>query len=348
MGKVVVFTEPHKLGFADYEDKPLAAKEVRLQTLYSGISAGTELTAYRGSNPYMHKRWDAMNHLFLPAEEPSNKYPMSGWGYEECGKVVELGDEVSQVKLGDVIYGTWGHRTHHIVSEEYASKRVLFSNLDPILGIFSQMGAISLNGVLDAAIRISETVAVFGMGAPGQIVAQLAKKSGARVIGVDLIDLRLEMAQKLGAIDVAINNSKGGAAEQIKALTDCRGADVSIEATGYYSALQEAVRATAYSAKVVAMGFFQGAGEALFLGEEFHHNRINIVCSQIFGVSPDLNYRWNVERLVHSVMRLQSEGVLNLHPIITQVYPFSEAAEAFRMCDYESTKTLQVVLDFTN
>jgi len=31
---------------------------VRLRTLYSGISAGAELTAYRGSNPYLHKRWD--------------------------------------------------------------------------------------------------------------------------------------------------------------------------------------------------------------------------------------------------------------------------------------------------
>ncbi len=347
MGKVVVFTEPHKLGFDEYEDRPLSAKEVRLQTLYSGISAGTELTAYRGSNPYIFKHWDEKAHLFLPAEQASMKYPISGFGYEECGKVIELGKEVSLVKPGDIIYGTWGHRTHHIVSEEYASKRILFSNLDPILGIFSQMGAISLNGILDAAIRISETVAVFGMGAPGQIVAQLAKKSGARVIGVDLIDGRLEMAQKLGAIDVAINGTKGGVAEQIKALTGQRGADVSIEATGYYSALHEAIRSTAYSAKVVAMGFFQGAGQSLFLGEEFHHNRINIVCSQIFGVSPELTYRWNVERLVYSAMRLQSEGVLNLRPIITQVYPFSEAAEAFRMCDYESEKILQVVLDFT-
>ncbi len=347
MGKVVVFTEPRKLGFEEYEDRPLTAKEVRLQTLYSGISAGTELTAYRGSNPYIYKQWDEKTHLFLLAETASMKYPISGWGYEECGKVVELGKEVSQVKPGDIIYGTWGHRTHRIVDEEYASKRVLFANLDPILGIFSQMGAISLNGILDAAIRISETVAVFGMGAPGQIVAQMAKKSGARVIGVDLIDMRLEMAQKLGAIDVAINGSKGGVAEQIKALTDKRGADVSIEATGFYSALHEAIRSTAYSAKVVAMGFFQGAGQGLYLGEEFHHNRINVVCSQIFGVSPELTYRWNVERLVHSAMRLQSEGVLNLRPIITQVYPFSEAAEAFRLCDCESEKTIQVVLDFS-
>jgi threonine dehydrogenase-like Zn-dependent dehydrogenase len=99
---------------------------------------------------------------------------------------------------------------------------------------------------------------------------------------------------------------------------------------------------------VVALGFFQGAGQGLYLGEEFHHNRVNIVCSQIYGVSPELTYRWNQPRLVETAMRLQSEGVLCLRPIITQVYPFREAAEAFRMCDYESEKTIQVVLDYTS
>ena len=345
MGKAVVFIEPRRVGIKEYEDKILETNEVRLETLYSGISAGTELTHYRGSNPYIHKHWDNKAHLFLPAQEGSVKYPITG-GYEECGRIIELGSKVTSVKDGDIIYGTWGHRSQYIVTEEYASKRVLPANLNPILGIFSQMGAIALNGILDAAIRISETVVIFGLGTPGQIVAQLAKKSGAYVIGVDLIDKRLEIAQKLHGIDVAINGSKGNVAEQIKAMTNNRGADVSIEATGYYSALQEAVRSTAYSAKVIALGFFQGNGENLYLGEEFHHNRINIVCSQIFGVSPELTYRWNEERLVHSAMRLQSEGVLNLQPIITHVFPFSEAAEAFRMCDSESEKTIQVVIDF--
>ena len=341
MGKVVVFTGPRELGFEEYDDRSLEANEVRLETLYSGISAGTELTAYRGSNPYIHKRWNAESRLFVQDQTASMAYPISGWGYEECGKVVEIGTQVDGVKKGDIIYGTWGHRTHHIVKDEYARDRILQSNLEPILGIFSQMGAISLNGVLDAAIRIGETVAIFGLGPPGQIVSQLAKKSGAQVIAVDLLDLRLQTAQRLGAVDIAINASDGDVAEKIKELTDGRGADVAIEASGAYSALHEAIRSVAYSAKVVALGFFQGGGESLLLGEEFHHNRVNVVCSQIFGVSPELTYRWDQSRLVKTTMQLQSDGVLNLKPIITQVYPFHEAAEAFRVCDYEYEKTIQ-------
>ncbi len=46
-------------------------------------------------------------------------------------------------------------------------------------------------------------------------------------------------------------------------------------------------------------------------------------------------------------MRLQVEGVLNLKPLITNIYPFEEAAEAFRLLDQQPSEALQVVLDFT-
>ncbi len=345
MGKVVVFTQPRTIGFDEYQDRPLVANEVRLRTLYSGISAGTELTAYRGSNPYIHKRWDADRRLFVSSEASSQQYPLAGWGYEEVGEVVELGPEATGVRNGDLIYGTWGHRTRHICGDDYARARILPPGVEPVLGIFSQIGAIALNGVHDARIRIGETVAVFGLGVPGQIVAQLARRSGATVVGVDLFEKRLALAQSLGAVDHAVNARDGSAAEAIKELTHNCGADTSIEVSGSSAALQEAIRATAYSGKVVAMGFFQGEAAGLFLGEEFHHNRINVVGSQISGVDPELSYRWNTLRMAQTVIRLQAEGVLKLNPLITHTYPLAQAAEAFQLLDSQPAETLQVVLD---
>jgi len=293
MGHIIVLEGPRTIGLEAVPDRPLEAHEVRIRTLYSGISAGTELTAYRGSNVYLRKQWDGRRRLFLPAETPTKQYPVRDLGYEEVGEVVAVGPEVSRVKAGDIVYGTWGHRTHHVAAEEYAASRLLPAGLDPILGIFSHMTAIALNGILDAAIRLGETVAVFGLGVPGQMVAQMAKRSGATVIGVDLIAFRLARALELGAVDHVLDAREGQVAERIKALTDDRGADVCIEASGAYPALHEAIRAAAYSAKVVALGFFQGPGLGLELGDEFHHNRINVVCSQIAGVGPELTYRWN-------------------------------------------------------
>jgi threonine dehydrogenase-like Zn-dependent dehydrogenase len=306
------------------------------------------MTAYRGSNPYISKEWDAKNRLFLQSEAPSQPYPLSGWGYEEVGEVIEVGQDVSQLKVGDIVYGTWGHRTHHIVEDDYARHRIKPDALDPILAIYSHLGPIALNGILDANIHVGETVAIFGLGVVGQVIAQLANLSGARVIGVDLIEKRLELAKELGAIRYGFNPREGSPAESIKELTNGRGADVTIEVTGSARALHEAVRATAYSARVVALGFFQGEAQGLSLGEEFHHNRISLVCSQISNVDPALSYRWDRLRLIHTIMDLQAQGSLDLRPVITHVIPFKQAAEAFQILDEVPDEALQVVLDFSD
>lgn len=347
MSEVLVFTQPREIAFEAVEDRPLETKEIRVRTLYSGISAGTEMTAFRGSNPYISKQWDAKNRLFLPSESPSQPYPLSGWGYEEVGEVIEVSPDVTGLKVGDIVYGTWGHRTHTVLQEDYASQRVKPANLDPILAIYSHIGPIALNGILDANIHLGETAAVFGLGVLGQVVAQLAKLNGARVFGVDVIEKRLELAKKLGAIENGFDPRDGSPAEKIKALTNGRGADVTIEVSGSAGALHEAIRAAAYSARVVTLGFFQGEAQGLFLGEEFHHNRISLVCSQIGNVDPSLSYRWDRLRLIHTVMDLQARGSLDLRPVITHVIPFRQAAQGFQLLDETPDRALQVVLDFS-
>ena len=347
MESVVVFEGPRKVGIAVEEPRALGPREVRLRTLFSGISAGTELTAYRGTNPYLNKRWDAERRMFVSDERTEPSYPLTGWGYEEVGEIVEVGAEVDKVQVGQRVFGTWGHRSRRVVDADYAAARILAPHVDPILGIFSQIGSIALNGILDAQINLGETVAVFGMGVVGQIVAQLARLSGARVVVVDLIDARLDRARELGA-HVAINGRAGSAAEAIKALTGGRGADICIEASGSTVALNEAIRACAYSARVVAMGFFQGEARGLYLGEEFHHNRIDLVCSQISGVSPDLKYRWDSLRLATTFMGLIAEGRLNLKPLISHVAPFNEAASLFALLDTRPEEAIQAVIAFEN
>jgi threonine dehydrogenase-like Zn-dependent dehydrogenase len=345
MGRALVFSAPRTVGYEDYPDDPLPPDGVRIKTLFSGISAGTELTQYRGTNPYLHKRWDANTRLFLPGEETTLTYPIRTLGYEEVGQVVERGAAVEDIPLGAYIFGTWGHRTHHVATAEYARAHLMPAGLEPVLGIFSHIGAVALNGVHDGRVRIGETVAVFGLGVLGQIVAQAARQSGARVIAMDLLDARLETAKALGA-HVTLNPSRERVAEAIKDLTSGRGADVCFEVAGSTVALQEAIRAAAYSARVVAMGFFQGEARGLYLGEEFHHNRINIVCSQIGGTDPELRYRWDKLRLWQAAIQLQADGLLNLRPLITHTAPFDRAGELFSLLDQTPDQVMQAVLEF--
>jgi 2-desacetyl-2-hydroxyethyl bacteriochlorophyllide A dehydrogenase len=345
MGKLFVFTAPRTAGYQDYEDAPLKPDEVRIQTLYSGISAGTELTFYRGTNPYLSKRWDADRRLFVPGEQSSISYPVTNLGYEEVGEVIEVGADVHDISLGTQVFGTWGHRTHYVANLDYVRPRLMPAGADPIFGIFSHLGAIALNGVHDADIKLGDTVAVFGLGALGQLVALMARRSGAKVIAVDLHDSRLAMAKQLGA-DVILNASRDQPAEAIKALTGGLGADVCIEVSGATQALHEAIRSVAYSARVVAMGFFQGEAKGLFLGDEFHHNRINLVCSQISGVSPETSYRWSKMRLWQSAVKLQAEGWLDLRPLITHRAPFEQAGSMYDALDQRPNEVLLAVLEF--
>jgi 2-desacetyl-2-hydroxyethyl bacteriochlorophyllide A dehydrogenase len=346
MGYSLTVDKPLTIGRRNYDERALASNEVRIQTLYSGISAGTELTAFRGSNPYLHKHWDAASRLFTKSEV-SWTYPMDAIGYEEVGRVVEVGSDVRQVQLGAVIWGVWGHRSTHIATQEWAVQRLLAPGLEPVCGIFSQIGAIALNAVLDANAHIGETVAVFGQGALGLMVTQLLKSSGVEVVAIDRIASRLDQAIRHGATHV-IDSSKNDAATVMKELTQGRGADVVIEMTGAYPALQDAIRCAAYNSRVVVSGFFQGDAVGVMLGEEFHHNRIALVCSQISGLNPSLDHRWDRLRLDQTVMRLQQKGLVNFKQLISHTFSAEKAQEAFDLLHHTPADALQVVLEFAH
>ncbi len=343
-GYTLMLESPKKIGIQHYDEPALAPDEVRIKTLHSGISAGTELTAYRGSNPYLNKKWDAEKRMFR-TDEKSWNYPMPAFGYEEVGEIIEVGNAVTDLSKGDILFGAWGHKSSHIAKAEWARTRLLPKGLEPVAGIFAQIGSIALNGILDANIHIGETVAIFGQGVPGLMMTQLAKASGAEVIAIDRLDTRLEHSKKCSA-DHLINGANVDAAQAIKDLTDGRGADVSIEITGVYAALHEAIRATAYNSRVVVCGFFQGDGKGLFLGEEFHHNRIDLVCSQISGVNPNLDHRWNRSRLDHTIMKLQAQGKVDFRRLISHTFPAQQGQEAFALLDEKPAEALQVVLEF--
>jgi len=337
------FTKPLTVEIVDVDRPEVGAHDVVVTTRFSGISAGTELTAYRGTNPYLDKRWSSEDRLFIPGESTFD-YPLVGWGYEESGIVSEIGSEVTDVAVGDAVFGSWGHRAEAVRPESYFVPRRLPEGLDLEAGVFAHIGGIALNIVLDADIHVGETVAVFGLGVPGQLAAQLARLNGATVIGVDGIAQRRELAQQLGA-SVTIDPHAEDVAVRIKELTGGRGADACLEISGNYSALHEAIRSVAYSSRVCAGGFMQGEGTGLRLGEEFHHNRVQIIGSQISGVAPHLQHRWDELRLDTTVMQLAAAGRLELAPLITHRFPLDRAADAFDLLHAGSPDALQVVLE---
>lgn len=369
MSRRVTFPRPRAVAVVDEPDPELDAGEVRVRTLYSGISAGTELTSYRGTSPHLTRHWDASSRLFAQGASET-AYPVENLGYEEVGEVVEVSSAMPSwvggtpphnpprpVAIGDRIWGTWGHRDSAVLTASDAALRVVPSDVDPRVGIFSHIGAVALNAVIDADIHVGETVAVFGLGVPGQLVAQLARLNGARVVAVDGIASRRELALALGA-DVALDPSTGAGtdvtgaaiagavADRIRDLTNGRGADSAIEISGNPRALHEAIRSVAYNSRVIAAGFLQGDAIGLRLGEEFHHNRVQVICSQISGSAPAVSHRWDRYRLTSTAIALAASGRLQVLPLISHTVSLDEVGEAYRMLDADPRSALQVVIDF--
>ncbi len=345
MPPVVSFTAPRQVEVVDEPVTPLGAGEVRVATLYSGISAGTELTAFRGTNPYLTKAWDSSRRLFVDGE-PSFAYPVTGWGYQEVGRVVERADDVAAPLVGQLVYGIWGHRADAVLPADVAARRIMPDGVPPEWGVFARVGAIALNAVVAADIHVGEHVAVFGQGVIGVLATRLATLNGAAVTAVDAKPGRLDLARGFGAVTVLDARSPDGVAETVRAGTDGAGADTAIELSGSYAALQEAVRTVRPEGRVVAAGFYQGDAVGLRLGEEFHHNRVEIVASQIGGAPRGRTGQWDHDRLLRVFMTLVAERRVDVAPLISHVLEVGRVGEAFRLLDRQSDDALQVILRF--
>lgn len=341
MDKRLIFKGPREVGFEEYEEKKPGDKEVKLQTLFTGISSGTEMNVYRGAAPFYNKKFDADKKLFIDSEQGQWKYPMA-YGYEHVGKVIEAGRDVSALKKGDIVATQANHRTTAIVHENYAFK--LPEGVAPEIGVFMSPLRITYNGILDADIHLGDTVAIFGQGTMGLIMTQLVKLSGGNVIAIDFIDRRLQIAKKFGTLTINPKEVKDVALE-IRNLTGNRGADTAIELTGSTKALNEAVRTVCARGTVISMGWYPGEAKGLYLGEEFHHNWVNIKCSQIGNVNPSLSMRWTMQRRDEFVMELLPR--LSLKELTTHVYDFNEAAKAYEIVDKHPEEIIQVVLKYS-
>ncbi|MEV6153792.1 zinc-binding alcohol dehydrogenase [Nonomuraea sp. NPDC052129] len=314
---------------------------MRVRTIYSGVSAGTELTAYRGTNPYLTRKWDTEQRLFLDGQ--THAYPLTGWGYQEVGEVVEAAPDVTDPPVGHLVWGVWGHRAEAVVPAEKLVGHVLPPGADPLSGVFARVGAIALNAVHAADVHLGDQVAIFGQGVIGLLATRLAVLSGARVVAADAIPARLELARRYGATET-FDIASGSVAEFVRKRIE--GADTAIELSGSNLGLHEAIRTVRKGGRVVAGGFYQGEGIGLRLGEEFHHNQVQLVSSQIGGVASWLAHRWDVERLQRTFMDLIYTGEVDVTGLISHVVPVGSAPEAFDLLDKHPSEVLQLVFAF--
>lgn len=342
----------------EYDEGPPGDHQFRVETLYTGLSAGTELTFYKGTNPYLHDSWDEGFGLFHPGR-PSTHYPIPFLGYMEVGRVTETNS--SQVEVGQVLGMNYGHKTGHTAHAHHELFIPLPDDMDAILGIYlHQMGPICANGLLHAAADAvgqnvmglgdgvqGRNVLVMGAGVIGLLTGLFAKLHGATQVAIaDTTAQRLDAARALGLITIDEN--------EIPAWAWCkegwhhggndRGADVVFQCRATDKALSTALKSLRPQGTVIDLAFYQGGAAGVHLGEEFHHNGLSLRCAQINRVPRGLSAVWPRRRLCYETLNLlQAYGDGIRQHIITDIVPYDEAGALFAALANRERSIIQAV-----
>jgi len=342
--KTVMFTGPGQLDVRDRALPEPAPDQVVVRTLYSGISAGTEMNVFRGLAPQWHARRDPTTALFANDDGPEWTYPLA-YGYASVGRVETIGPSVppaANLSVGDLVFTYTPHSSVSVV--RWGDLVVLPSLADPRLGVFIANLNTALNGALDARPSLGDVVVVSGLGVIGLILVQLLRRAGvASIVAVDLLEQRRLLAKHFGA-DVVLNPGDGGVAEHVRSLTHNRGADIVIEVSGAAPALNEAIRTVGYNGRVIVMSWYGANLGSLSLAAEFHHNRPRLIASQVGGINPDLGPLWSVQRRRDLATSLVDQ--VQLEPLVTHEFPVDEALKAYTLIDQGDPEVVQCVLSY--
>src|SRR3954453_13595006 len=176
--QVLQATSPGTVSWVPTKAGPLAEGCVRLDTVASGVSAGTELSFLKGTNPALTRTWDGELGLFLAGRQAPS-YPVRKLGYMQVGRGVASRDP--DVPVGRLVAATYGHATGHDLDPLGERLVVLPEGLDPVLGIYvAHMGPICANGLLHAAADLPGAGTDLGAGVRGRRVLV----TGAGVVGL--------------------------------------------------------------------------------------------------------------------------------------------------------------------
>ncbi len=330
--KRIVLTKPFNIAIEETETPVPDRGQILVRTRASGISAGTEMALYRGTNhDLVLRRWG-----------PQWTYPMCT-GYEAVGEVVELGPGVSEPNVGDRVL-LYGHHAEYSVA---TSTQVLklpdtLADKDALLAV---LGTTALRGVRRARVEYGDSVAVVGMGVLGQLAIQHAGLVGSRTtIAVDPDPWRLEVAKNLGAT-YTVNPDIEDAAAAVEGYTGM-GADAVVEAAGAPSAVPLALSLARKRGRVSIVGWHTRPVE-LVLAEDFLYKELDVMASSQAGPSgepPPDQLRWTGLRNKRLVIDYLAEGRLRTEGLVSHVMGFVEARRAYEMIDKKSEPSMQVVL----
>jgi len=278
---------PGKAEIRREEIAPPGAGEVRVKTLYSAISRGTESLVFGGRVPV--SEFERMRAPFMEGDFP---FPVK-YGYAAVGRVESGGGALQ----GKNVFALFPHQTAFNISA--SAVIALPQDVPPRRAVLAANMETALNGVWDAAPAPADRIAVIGAGVVGSLVAYLC----GRIPGTDvtLVDINPGRAKLAGTLGVSF-------AEPGKARGDC---DLIVHASGSPDGLRTALELGGDEATVLEMSWYGDAAVTAMLGGSFHSRRLRLVSSQVGRVAPSHRPRWTYARRLAAAVALLNDPRLD-------------------------------------
>lgn len=280
---------------------------VHVETLYSLVSAGTELALYTGSH--------------IGFSLPNPPFPMMPQrpGYALVGNITAIGDKVSDFKPGMPVMLEAPHGTAASIDIRQERIVTLPMSLNPATGTLIRMADIALTSVRVAPLQIGDSVVIYGMGLVGMLAAQLYKLNGAYpVIGVDLVPDRLSLAEKFGII--ALNPANSDISKEVAKLTNNHGADVVVEATGNPSVVPLVLDLVTKGGRVTLLGSTRGRVE-IDVYSQIHRKGVQLIGAHesVIQLDTQTSRRWTKPRDLKLLADLFDKGKLQSDGLISHI-----------------------------
>ncbi len=321
--QAALLAEPYRIGLVDRQLE-CGDDEVIVKNHLMGI-CGSDKSFYRGQLPPKTAEF---------RQEP--KFPFY-LGHESGGEVVEVGRRVREFKPGDKVMAFgWNNNFAAYFKARVFELEPVPAGLDMDIAALGEPTACAMFSGLNSGVQLGDTVAVMGGGFAGQIIAQCAKRKGAdRVIVIDVLDGKLQLAKKLGA-DIVVNSAAVDPVAAVLELTGGKGADVVVEAAGSEESINAASAMIRHNGIFV---WYSWITRPVRLDiSRWHDDGIEFRNTCLVHHTPQERQVWTPQSL-----RPVVQGLIDIKSLITHEFSLRDIDKAFAFVDKDDA-AVKVVL----
>jgi predicted dehydrogenase/threonine dehydrogenase-like Zn-dependent dehydrogenase len=348
---------------------------VLVRSAYSVISAGTEMMKVseskksllgkaRARPDQVKKVLDAVRQQGVLATFQKVMNRLDSYtplGYSLAGVVVEVGAGVEGLRVGQAVACAGNQYALH-AEYNWVPEMMCVPVPDGVAldqAAFTTIGAIAMQGLRQADVRLGESACVIGLGLLGQILVRLLRAAGVRVVGLDIVPERCRLAEAAGASACAVPGSPDFARflRKVRQLTGGHGVDcVFISAGGDDNSPAELAAELARDrARVIDIGkckldlpwnaYYEKELDVRF-SRSYGPGRYDPLYEEA-GIDYPIGYvRWTERRNMECFLDMLREGRLDLAPLINEVFPFESAVDVYERMNRQKISGLGILFKY--